>query len=48
MLDGSAYGVFLDNTYRSNFDFGKESRDFLPSADSVSLLRPWISFLGLN
>ena len=27
-LNGSAYGVFLDNTYRSNFDFGKESRDF--------------------
>src|SRR5207249_2162206 len=25
---GAAYGVFLDNTYRSNFDFGKESRDF--------------------
>ena len=26
--NGSAYGIFLDNTYRSNFDFGKESRDF--------------------
>lgn len=25
---GAAYGMFLDNTYRSNFDFGKESRDF--------------------
>ncbi|HWZ82421.1 MAG TPA: glycoside hydrolase family 31 protein [Terriglobales bacterium] len=24
---GSAYGVFLDNTYRSNFDFGKEAHD---------------------
>jgi alpha-glucosidase len=24
---GSAYGLFLDNTYRSSFDFGKESRD---------------------
>ena len=26
---GVAYGVFFDNTYRSGFDFGKESRDFL-------------------
>lgn len=25
---GSAYGVFFDNTYRSSFDFGKESRDY--------------------
>jgi alpha-glucosidase len=25
---GSAYGIFLDNTYRSNFDFGKQSNDF--------------------
>jgi len=25
---GVAYGVFFDNTYRSDFDFGKESRDF--------------------
>ena len=25
---GTAYGVFFDNTYRSNFDFGKESRDY--------------------
>lgn len=25
---GAAYGIFLDNTYRSNFDFGKASRDF--------------------
>jgi alpha-glucosidase len=25
--DGSSYGIFLDNTYRSSFDFGKESRD---------------------
>jgi len=24
---GSAYGIFLDNTYRSSFDFGKQSRD---------------------
>src|SRR5262252_6940619 len=24
MLNGSAYGIFLDNTYRSSFDFGKE------------------------
>lgn len=24
---GAAYGVFLDNTYRSTFDFGKELRD---------------------
>jgi alpha-glucosidase len=24
---GSAYGIFLDNTYRSNFDFGKERED---------------------
>ncbi len=28
MRNGAAYGIFLDNTYRSNFDFGKESRDF--------------------
>ncbi len=27
MLNGSAYGIFLDNTYRSSFDFGKEFRD---------------------
>ena len=27
MRHGSAYGIFLDNTYRSNFDFGKELRD---------------------
>jgi alpha-glucosidase len=25
---GIAYGVFFDNTYRSSFDFGKESRDY--------------------
>lgn len=25
---GRAYGVFFDNTYRSSFDFGKESRDY--------------------
>ncbi|HKV62807.1 MAG TPA: glycoside hydrolase family 31 protein [Candidatus Acidoferrum sp.] len=25
---GSAYGVFFDNTYRSVFDFGKESPDY--------------------
>jgi len=25
---GTAYGVFFDNTYRSTFDFGKESRDY--------------------
>jgi alpha-glucosidase len=25
---GSAYGVFFDNTYRSSFDFGKESPDY--------------------
>jgi alpha-glucosidase len=24
---GAAYGVFLDNTYRTSFDFGKEARD---------------------
>jgi alpha-glucosidase len=24
---GAAYGIFLDNTFRSNFDFGKEARD---------------------
>ncbi|HYK51560.1 MAG TPA: alpha-glucosidase, partial [Terriglobales bacterium] len=27
MLNGAAYGIFLDNTYRSSFDFGKEFRD---------------------
>ena len=26
---GSAYGVFFDNTYRSSFDFGKESHGLL-------------------
>src|SRR3984893_13551368 len=25
---GTSYGVFFDNTYRSNFDFGKESPDY--------------------
>lgn len=25
--NGAAYGIFLDNTYRSSFDFGKEFRD---------------------
>lgn len=25
---GKAYGIFLDNTYRSSFDFGKQSRDY--------------------
>ena len=25
---GTAWGVFFDNTYRSSFDFGKESRDY--------------------
>jgi alpha-glucosidase len=25
---GTAYGLFFDNTYRSSFDFGKESRDY--------------------
>jgi alpha-glucosidase len=25
---GTAYGVFFDNTYRSSFDFGKESNDY--------------------
>lgn len=28
LLKGTAYGVFFDNTYRSSFDFGKESRDY--------------------
>lgn len=27
LRQGVAYGVFFDNTYRSSFDFGKESRD---------------------
>lgn len=27
MGGGSAYGIFLDNTYRSSFDFGKELRN---------------------
>ena len=25
---GAAYGIFFDNTYRSTFDFGKESADY--------------------
>jgi len=28
LRDGSAYGLFLDNTYRSTFDFGRESPDY--------------------
>jgi len=28
MRKGAAHGIFLDNTYRTSFDFGKESRDF--------------------
>ena len=27
MRNGAAYGLFLDNTYRTSFDFGVESRD---------------------
>jgi alpha-glucosidase len=28
LLKGVAYGLFFDNTYRSSFDFGKESPDY--------------------
>jgi alpha-glucosidase len=28
LRNGVSYGIFLDNTYRTNFDFGKASRDF--------------------
>ena len=28
LREGTAYGVFFDNTYRTSFDFGKESRDY--------------------
>jgi len=28
LRNGTAYGVFFDNTYRSTFDFGKESSDY--------------------
>jgi alpha-glucosidase len=28
MRNGAAYGLFFDNTYRSSFDFGKESPDY--------------------
>ena len=28
LRQGRAYGVFLDNTYRSTFDLGKQSRDY--------------------
>ena len=28
MRNGTAYGLFFDNTYRSSFDFGKESADY--------------------
>ena len=28
LRNGSAYGVFFDNTWRSSFDFGKESADY--------------------
>lgn len=27
LRNGKAYGLFLDNSYRTNFDFGKQSRD---------------------
>jgi alpha-glucosidase len=27
MRNGAAYGIFLDNTYRTSFDFGKQFRD---------------------
>src|SRR5260370_162355 len=27
LRSGASYGIFLDNTYRSNFDFGKEFHD---------------------
>ncbi len=29
---GAAYGLFFDNTYRSSFDFGKESADYFPKS----------------
>src|SRR6202158_4930167 len=28
LRQGAAYGIFFDNTYRSSFDFGKESPDY--------------------
>jgi alpha-glucosidase len=28
LRDGTAWGIFFDNTYRSSFDFGKESNDY--------------------
>ena len=28
LRNGEAYGIFFDNTYRSTFDFGKESPDY--------------------
>lgn len=28
LRNGAAYGLFFDNTYRSSFDFGKESADY--------------------
>ncbi|MGH9791481.1 MAG: TIM-barrel domain-containing protein, partial [Candidatus Acidiferrales bacterium] len=28
LQNGKAYGIFFDNTYRSQFDFGKESEDY--------------------
>lgn len=28
LRNGKAYGIFFDNTYRSQFDFGKESEDY--------------------
>jgi alpha-glucosidase len=28
LRNGAAYGIFFDNTYRSSFDFGKESLDY--------------------
>jgi len=38
VLKGASYGIFLDNTYRATFDFGKEFRDaYSFGADSGEL-----------
>ncbi len=39
LLKGTAWGVFFDNTYRSSFDFGKESPDYFSfGAEGLQLL----------
>src|SRR5437879_3265825 len=38
LLKGVAYGLYFDNTYRSGFDFGKESADSFSSGEEGGAL----------